>query len=151
LTQGNDDHGQIGDPSGMHTPSYFNQLLQAAMAQPQPQRLLFVFATAELPEGATPTQRRRFAAGGGGSLAPLMCVDKAPSEVSSFEALADESRKAGPPWQVMFAAGLSGTDGNPPPPDQVDRALKAMAERIRSGMVEGLLALDPTGEALSFV
>jgi hypothetical protein len=151
LTQGNDDQVLIGDPSGMHTSSYFNQLLQAAMAQPHPQRLLFVFATAELPEGATPAQRRRFAAGGGGSLAPLMCVDKAPGEVSSFDALAAESREAGPPWQVMFAAGLSGTDGNPPTPDQVDRALQTMAERIRSGMVEGLAALDPSGNVLSLV
>jgi hypothetical protein len=135
----------------MTTPSHFDQLVRAAAAQPQPQRLLFVFATAELPDDATPAQRERFATGGGGSLAPLMCVDKSPAELSGFDALVAESREAGPPWQVVFAAGLSGRDRRPPTAEQVDRALQTMVERVRGGMVEGLLALDPSGDALHFV
>jgi hypothetical protein len=134
----------------MSTPSHFDQLLHAAAAQPQPQRLLFVFATAELPDDATPAQRQRFAAGSGGSLAPLMCVDKAPAALSGFEALVAESREAGPPWQVMFAAALSGREGHPPTEEQVDRALQGLVERVRGGRVEGLLALDPSGEPLQF-
>jgi hypothetical protein len=134
----------------MTTPSHFDQLLHAAAAQPQPQQLLFVFATAELPDDATPAQRQRFAAGSGGSLAPSMCVDKSPAELSGFDALVAESRKAGPPWQVMFAAALSGREGRPPTAEQVDRALQTLVERVRGGMVDGLLALDPSGEALQF-
>ena len=122
--------------------------MQAAAAQREPQRLLFVFAAAELPDDATPQQRQRYLAGSGGSLAPLMCVDKAPEELAGFEALVAESREAGPPWQVMFAAGLSGRDGCPPTTEQVDHALQTMVERVRGGMVDGLLALDPAGEAL---
>lgn len=138
----------MGDPCRMKTPSHFDQLVQAAAAQREPQRLLFVFAVAELPEDATPQQRQRFQAGGGGSLAPLMCVDKSPDELAGFEALVAESRLAGPPWQVVFAAGLSGRDGTPPTAEQVHHALQTMVERVRGGMIDGLLALDADGEAL---
>ena len=48
--------------------SSFDDLLQAACRQPQPQRLLFVFAGAELPDDATPAQQADFAAGHGGAL-----------------------------------------------------------------------------------
>jgi hypothetical protein len=135
----------------MNTTSHFDQLLAAASAQPEPQRLLFVFAAAELPDDATAAQRERFAAGGGGSLQPLMCVDKAPGELSGFDTLSAESRLAGPPWQVLFAAALSGAGGQAPSESQVDLALESMVERIHGGRIEGLLALDPQGERLHFV
>ena len=129
----------------------FDQLLQAAAAQPEPQRLLFVFATAELPDDATPAQRERFAAGGGGTLTPLMCVDKGPAELSGFDEFVAESRTVGPRWQVVFAAGLSGRNGQSPSAEQVVQALQTMVERVRDGMIDGLLALDPSGEPLRFV
>ena len=135
----------------MDKTSHFDQLLRAAAAQPEPQRLLFVFATAELPEDATPAQRRRFTAGGGGTLAPLMCVDKGTDDLASFDELVAESRAAGPPWHVVFAAGLSGRNGQSPSAEQVEHALETMIERVRGGMIKSLLALDPSGEALHFV
>ena len=49
--------------------SNFDDLLRAARAQPQPQRLLFVFAGAELPDDSTPEQRAAFESGEGGALA----------------------------------------------------------------------------------
>jgi len=42
------------------TISNFNALLAAARQQSQPQRLLLVFAKAELPADSTPEQRSRF-------------------------------------------------------------------------------------------
>ena len=135
----------------MDKPSHFDQLLQAAAAEPEPQRLLFVFATAELPEDATPAQRHNFAAGGGGTLTPLMCVDKGPGELESFDDLVAESHKAGPPWHVVFAAGLSGHNGQQPNAEQVERALETMVERVRGGTIGSLLALDRSGEAMQFV
>lgn len=130
--------------------SAFDQLVQAAAAQPDPQRLLFVFAAAELPDDASPAQQQRFEAGEGGSLTPMMCIDKGLDQLTDFGALLDESREAGPPWQVMFAAGLAGRDGRAPTEAQIEHALQSMAERVRAGMVESLLALDRNGEALSF-
>jgi hypothetical protein len=64
------------DASRMNMTSHFQQFVQAAESQPEPQRLLFVFATAALPEDATAAQTERFAAGGGGTLTPLMTADK---------------------------------------------------------------------------
>lgn len=132
----------------------FDQLLRSAAAQPEPQRLLFVFATAELPQDATPAQRERFAAGGGGTLSPVVCVDKGLDELSSFEALVIEARESsdsGTTWHVVFAAGLSGRNGQAPAAEQVERALQLMVERVRGGMIDSFLALDPAGETLQFV
>jgi len=134
----------------MTSPTHFEQLLQAAAAQTEPQRLLFVFAAAELPDDATPAQRERFAAGQGGVLVPLACVDKEPTELAGFEALVAESRGASPPWQVVFIAGLPGQGGRAPSAQLVDSALEAMVENIRQGRFRGYLALGSTGEPLVF-
>ena len=128
----------------------FDLLLQAAAAQPDPQRLLFVFAAAELPADATPAQRERFEQGLGGALEPLACVDKTPDELSTFEALVEESRHASPPWQVAFVAALSGQGGQPPTDPSVDAALNAMVEGVRIGRFQQWLALDRLGEPLHF-
>ena len=80
--------------------------------QPEPQRLLFVFAAVELPDDATPAQRARFEAGQGGALVPLMCVDKTPQELPSFDALVGEASQFTAPghdWAMVFAAAMSGT------------------------------------------
>jgi hypothetical protein len=134
----------------MNTTSPFEQLLAAAAAQSEPQRLLFVFAGADLPEDATPAQRTSFEEGAGGELTPLMCVEKTLDELTSFQALVDESRQAGPPWRVVFAAGLAGRNGALPSGAQTEAALTALVERIRGGFVEGLLALSPCGDSLTF-
>lgn len=150
----------------MEAGSSFDQLLRSAATQPEPQRLLFVFAAAALPDDATRAERDRFAAGGGGTLEPVICVDKGLDELVSFEALvaesrrlsqagqtgeASEDREGSAAWQVVFAAGLSGCDGQSPSTDQVDKALRMMVERVRSGMIGAFLALDRSGETLEFV
>lgn len=130
--------------------SPFEQLVAAAASQPQPQVLLFVFAGAELPANASPAQRASYEAGVGGELAPLMCVEKPLDELSTFGALVEESKSVGPPWQVVFAAGLGGKNGKPPTSQAIDAALTTMVERIKNGAVESFLALSAKGDALSF-
>ncbi len=134
----------------MATMSHFDQLLLAARAQPQPQQILFVFASAELPADATPEQRARFEAGQGGALEPLACVDKTPAELRSFEALVDEASGACPAWQVVFVSTLSGQDGQPPSHGRIDAALGKMVEDLRAGAVAPYMALDPQGAPLLF-
>jgi hypothetical protein len=134
----------------MTDPSHFQQLLQVAASQAEPHRLLFVFTASELPDDATPTQRARFLAGEGGALAPLMCVDKAPDELRDFEALLQESRLAGPPWQVVFAAALGGAGGQPPSQAQVESALQAMVQAVHDGGVGRFAAFGPNGDPLTF-
>ena len=62
----------------------FDDLLTAARAQPEPQRLLFVFAAAELADDSTEEQRLQFEAGQGGALVPVMTVDKAPDAIAGL-------------------------------------------------------------------
>lgn len=128
----------------------FDDLLQAARQQPEPQRLLFVFAGAELPDNATALQRAQFDAGEGGELAPLMCVDKAPAELSGFAAFAAEAARAGPPWSIVFAAAVSGRGGVPPTSRDAEAPLQRMVDAIKSGRLEGLLPFDRRGEPVSF-
>ena len=77
-----------------------------------------------------------------------MCVDKAPGELADFAALVAESRKAGPPWQVVFAASLGGQAGQPPARARIDQALQAMVEAVRGGRIGGFAAYGPQGDLL---
>lgn len=122
----------------------FDDLLQAARQQPQPQQLLFVFAGAELPADASVEQRAHYEAGLGGELAPLMCVDKAAAELAGFDALCAEAARAGPPWAIVFTAALSGRNGQAPA--GTDAALRHMVDAIKAGRLEGMLPFNRAGE-----
>jgi hypothetical protein len=123
----------------------FDDLLNAARYQPLPQRLLFVFAGIELPEGSTPQQRVDFEAGHGGAMVPLMCVDKSPQELDSFAGLTAEADQFGQAWGMVFAAGMSGTVGSPPTSADADLPLQRMVEAIKKGDIEGYMAFDQAG------
>jgi hypothetical protein len=124
----------------------FNDLLLAARAQPQPQRLLFVFVGAELPEGSSAEQRVRFEAGAGGALAPLMCVDKAPGELTTFAALVEESRAAGPEWALVFVAALAGKGGRAPTSKDAELPLEQMVDAIKAGKHGAYIPFDRLGQ-----
>jgi hypothetical protein len=124
----------------------FDDLLQAARQQSEPQQLLFVFTRAELSAGASAEQRAHYEAGEGGELAPLMCVDKTASELASFDALCAEAARAGPPWRIVFTAALSGRAGQPPAGADIDAALQHMVDAIKAGRLEGMLPFNRAGE-----
>lgn len=128
--------------------STFGDLLQAARAQPEPQRLLFVFAGVELPDEATPAQRQRFEAGQGGALVPLMCVDKRPDELASFSALVAEAGQFGHKWGMVFAAALSGTVNRAPTSEDAEEPLQRMVEAIKRGEHGAYIPFDPQGQAV---
>ena len=132
------------------TISNFDDLLRAATVQATPQRLLFVFASAGMPDDATPAQRARFEAGQGGTLAPLMCVDKPPAELASFDALLAEARQIGAAWDIVFVAALSGSAGQAPTPEQADAALQRMVEAIKAGQIGGYIPFDGQGQPVQF-
>jgi hypothetical protein len=130
--------------------SSFEDLLHAARQQPEPQRLLFVFMGAELPEDSTPEQRRRFAAGAGGALVPLMCVDKSPAELTTFAALAEESRLSGPDWTMVFVAGLAGQGGRALTHDDAEAPLQRIVDAIKAGSHGSFIPFDRNGRPLLF-
>jgi hypothetical protein len=130
--------------------SSFDDLLRAARRQPEPQRLLFVFTGAELPEDSLPEQRRRFAAGTGGALVPLMCVDKTPDEITTFAALVEESRASGPEWTIVFVAGLAGQRGCALTHDDAEAPLRGMVEAIKAGSHKSFIPVDRDGQPVLF-
>jgi hypothetical protein len=128
--------------------SSFEDLLQAARQQPEPQRLLFVFADVELPDDCTPEQRARFHAGEGGTFVPLMSVDKKPEELDTFDVLVAESRQFGRDWAVVFVAGLPGRNGCAPTSDEADQSLQRMIEAIKTGAFGAFMPFDRLGNPL---
>jgi len=124
----------------------FDELLRAARDQPQPQRLLFVFANAVLPDDSTPEQRACFGAGQSGALTPLMSVDKAPEDLGTFDALVEEARQYGQDWAIVFVASLSGRDGRAPTSKEANQSLQRMIESIKTGMFGSFIPFDRRGE-----
>lgn len=129
--------------------SSFDDLLRAARAQAEPQRLLFVFVGAGLSEHSTPEQRAGHAAGLGGELAPLMCVDKSPEELAGFSALQSEAGQFGQDWALVFVAALGGRAGRAPDAAQVESALQSMVDAVKLGRVSGYIPFDRSGNPVT--
>ena len=126
----------------------FDDLLVAARAQSQPQRLLFVFAAVELPDDATPAERANFERGQGGALVPQMCVDKAPGELASFGDLVQEAALFGKPWGMVFAAAMSGAGDKALTSADADQPLERMVEAIKQGRIGAYIPFDREGHAV---
>lgn len=124
----------------------YADLLKAAIRQAEPQRLLFVFAEAELPGDHTDAQKRQFQAREGGALSPVMCVDKLPHELGSFASLVEESLETGKNWDIVFVSSLSGRAGAAPDSDQAVAPLKMMIEAVKSGAIGNFLAFNRKGD-----
>lgn len=132
----------------------FDDLLTSARQQPDAQRLLFVFAISELPEGATAEQRRRFKDGLGGALTPLMEVDKLPDELKDFDHLVTESLHfaqgtRAEDWSMVFCAALGGHGRTPPSREDADAPLRRMTDSIRMGEISTYIAFDRMGHQVS--
>ena len=128
--------------------SSFDDLVSAARAQSQRQRLLFVFAAIELPEDASPSERAGFSRGEGGALVPQMCVDKSPDEIGSFQQFVEEASEMGKEWGMLFAAALSGSSDHEPTSEDATRPLENMVEAIRLGRPETYAVFNRQGVAV---
>lgn len=131
--------------------SSYEELLNAANSQADPQRLLFVFAGAELPDSHTREQQERYKARKGGALIPVMCVDKLASERGSFAELAEESRLTGKDWDIVFVACMTVTAGLAAGNDEAEQPLKSMVNSIREGSFGNFLAFNREGELVRIV
>ncbi len=129
--------------------SNFEKLLEAASQQNEPQRVLFVFTRAELPEDADEAEIEGFKSGRGGALVPVMCVDKALDELSDFQALVKESENTGQQWDVVFAACQAGRGGMMPTTEEAAQPLAMMVESIQQGGIARFLAFDRNGNTLN--
>jgi len=112
--------------------------------------LLFVFTRAELPPDSTPAQRRQFDAGRGGTLVPLMYVDKTPGEIEAFADLVAESREMRCDWSIVFVAALDGRDDRPPTSREAQAPLLRMVDAIKAGSLGAFIPFDRTGAPILF-
>jgi hypothetical protein len=129
----------------------YETLLSAAKQQTEPQRLLFVFLRASLPDQHNDEEVGRFHAGKGGALRPIMVVDKTLDELGSFSDLAAESEKMGQDWQIVLIAALSGKNGIAPNSSEAELPLKMMIQTVENGGdLSRYLAFDRNGVLVHF-
>lgn len=105
----------------------FKDLLSYAKEQPDPQRLLFLFAKTEL---ENPKKSKKNAKG---TITPTMCVDKLPNEIADYSALVKEADSISKDWDFVFISSLSGVKGLPPTTEDADPYLNKMTNDITSG------------------
>lgn len=106
--------------------SNFSDLLEMATSQDQPQRLLMLFAQAESAR-KKPTKKHK------GTITPVMCVDKLPEEIESFDSLVAEADGINTGWNFILIAGLSGQNNEPPSTEDADPYLNQMVNGLASG------------------
>ena len=126
-----------------------DDLLTAARAQTRAQRLLFVFAKAELPTESSPSQQAQFLAGQGGALVPVVCVDKTPDELTGMAQLLQESQALGVAWTVVFVTTMSGQPGQAPSSAEAEPVLERLVAQIKVGQLEGLVPFDREGNTVN--
>jgi hypothetical protein len=129
----------------------FQSLLKAAREESQPQRLLFVFLQPVLPADHTAEEARRFHAGQGGALDPIVCVDKGLDELTTFEDLVVESEAMGAAWRIVVIAAMSGANGVEPTTEDAEEPLQMMLQTIKDGRsLAQFIAFDRNGESVHF-
>ncbi|MBV1920224.1 MAG: hypothetical protein KUG73_06055 [Pseudomonadales bacterium] len=107
--------------------SNFSELLKAAEDQQEPQRLLFLFAKAEK------TKKKKNKSHQKGTITPVMCVDKLPSEITDFDSFVVEADSISKEWDFMLTAGLNGKDGVAPTTEEAEPYLNQMTNQLASG------------------
>ncbi len=105
----------------------FKELLEMTSQQEQPQRLMFLFAQ---PEGHNPKKSKKHLKG---QVQPVMCVDKLPAELTTFDALIKEADSITKDWEFVLIAGLSGHDGVAPSADDAEPYLNKMSNDLADG------------------
>lgn len=122
--------------------SSFDELLQAASSQDDAQRLLMLFAQAETTTKKHKSTQR-------GTVSPLMCVDKLPGEITSFEALVTEADGVNAEWDFVLIAGLSGEGHVPPSAEEAEPYLNQMTNDLTTGQnIAKYVVFDRSGNTL---
>lgn len=106
--------------------SNFSDLLEIAAAQDQPQRLLMLFAQADSAR-KKPSKKHK------GTITPVMCVDKLPEEIDSFDTLVAEADDVNTGWNFILIAALSGKNNEAPSTEETEPYLNQMVNGLASG------------------
>ncbi|MFT5593793.1 MAG: hypothetical protein ACI8SR_002179 [Oceanicoccus sp.] len=105
----------------------FSELLTMTTQQSEPQRLLFLFAQTDEKNPKKSKKHKK------GTITPTMCVDKLPTQLTTFENLVAEADNISKDWDFIFIAGLSGQNGQAPSEDDAEPYLNKMTNDVASG------------------
>ena len=129
----------------------YKSLLAVGRQQTDPQRFLFVFLQAFLPDDHSDADKQRFDSGQGGELIAIMCVDKNLSDLTDFATLVEESKQMEQDWSMVLVACLSGRNANFPTAEEAEEPLKMMVQAVQNGSdLSKYLAFDKQGDLLQF-
>ena len=129
----------------------FKSLLYVGRQQPTPQRFLFVFLQAILPDEHNENDKQQFESGQGGELRTIMCVDKNLSDLTNFSDLVMESKQMDHDWNMVLVACLSGYNDQFPTAEEAEEPLNMMVQAVQSGAdLSKYLAFDQSGDLLQF-
>ena len=129
----------------------YDTLLAVGRQQIDPQRFLFVFLQASLPDDHNEDDKQRFNSGQGGELKTIMCVDKNLSELTTFADLIAESKQMEQEWSMVLVASLSGRNGQFPSSSEAEEPLNNMVQTVQSGGdLSKYLAFDKQGGLVQF-
>ena len=116
--------------------SNFRKMIDTAEAQDLPQRLLIMLAKSEIE--ANDKEK-----GMSGTITPVICVDKTPDEITTFEDFVTEADSINSDWDMMFIASLAGENNEMPTPEEADPVLNRMVNDLMSGQdLSRYLVLD---------
>lgn len=108
--------------------SQFIELINQAKSDPQRQRFLFLFAKA-----TNLMEEKDRGSYNSGTIESVMCVDKSPEELTTFNSLVEEADGQTKKWDFIFASTISGKGDNDPLPQEVDSALHKMSNAFSNG------------------
>lgn len=115
-------------------------MIDAAEAQDQPQRILIMLAKSEIETNCTDK-------GISGTISPVICVDKTPDEITTFEDFVTEADSINSDWDMMFIAGLAGENDQMPSSEDADPILNKMVNDLVSGQyLSRYLIIDRNGQ-----
>ena len=107
--------------------SMFSDLLSMANEQPDPQRLLFLFASVKATNKSRKQDDKK------GTIEPTMVVDKLPEEIDTFSDLVKEADGINKNWDFMFIASLNGDMQKAPTSEDAEPYLNKMTNDIMTG------------------
>lgn len=82
---------------------------------------------------------------------PLMCVDKAVEELTTFAALTEEAKQMNDEWQIVIIAAMSGRAGILPNSDEAKQPLEMMVKTVeQGGDLSRFVAFDKLGDPIHF-
>lgn len=105
----------------------FSDFLKLASEQEDAQRLLFLFVKTNTSKKSRKRDDKT------GTIDAVMCVDKLPEEISSFQSLLEEADSISKDWDMVFTAGLSGEGTDAPTTEEAEPFLNQMTNDLASG------------------